>query len=177
MTGDENVQAGRVTSADLQPVQGRQRNLHRGESLDRRQPGAASEEVAHRPGRPQPVAGDRPDRVLEPHERRVHRFDVVVPILGGLCVHSRIQVGTGSGEQLCTRLEPGKARIICDQRNAACDSSQLGVDSFEPAGDAGEPARIHRRYAMGQRREGRERRVELSSEACKRRHRAICATA
>ena len=94
MVVDEHVEAGRVAAPHLEPVERRQRDLHRGERLDRRwsrdvrpQRSATARAVRSRSRR------DRPDRVLQPHERGVHVFELDGRQVGGIRVQRRLDRG------------------------------------------------------------------------------------
>ncbi len=78
----QQVQAGRVAAPHLEPVEGRQRLLHRGEHRDGGVAGVAAGQLVDGAGRAQPIAVDGPDRVLELDHRRVDRFEAGAPVGG-----------------------------------------------------------------------------------------------
>ncbi len=76
MTGHEDVQAGRVAAAHLEPIERRQRNLHGMERLDRTRLTDTAPEVLDRARRAQAVPAQRPQRVLDCDDCGVQGFDL-----------------------------------------------------------------------------------------------------
>ncbi len=75
MAADDDLDSGRIPAADLQPVERRERDLHRVETFDGGPARAIACEIGNRVGGPQPVATDRPEAILDCHQRPV---DVLV---------------------------------------------------------------------------------------------------
>jgi hypothetical protein len=77
------VEPGRVAAPDFEPVERRQRDLHRRERLDRVGREIRATKIGDGTGRAQPVVADRPDRILEPREGGVHVFELDGRQIGG----------------------------------------------------------------------------------------------
>ncbi len=97
---DEEVETSRVASADLEPIERRQRDLHRVERLQRGDRRVGPGERADLAGRPQPVAPDGPHRVAGAHQRRVDPLELARGERGS---HAAVELGL---ERVQTGREP-----------------------------------------------------------------------
>ena len=78
VAGDQQLESGGVPSADLEPVERRDGDLHRGEGFDRRGARAIrADHLGYGPGVGDPLHPDCPDRVLDLQQPGVDRLDRV----------------------------------------------------------------------------------------------------
>ncbi len=135
----EEVQAGGVAAAHLEPVDRRQRDLDREERLDGGDRRVGAGEGADLRRGAEAVAADRPHRVARPHQRRVHPFQV-----GGRQRRAETAVEVGlhpvePGGQLVDAVADEEGGLgIAQQGPDAGHAPQLSVDPLDPRRRAAE---------------------------------------
>ncbi len=141
MVPDHEVQSGRVPAAHLEPVERRERDLHRGHDLDCCGTSVAAGEVAHSRSGTEAVTPHGPYCVLQPDDRRVHRLELVGRVRTQI-VEPGFDRGYLGFERPAPPVDARERRRRAEQRPQSGDALQEAVDFFYPSGCGDEP--VHR---------------------------------
>ena len=131
----EHRKPGRVAAPNLEAVERAQRDLDRRVGLERRQRGIAAGQVVDGARRAQPVAPDRPQRILRPHQRGVQRLDVVDRSGGEDRLHLGVDPREGAREVGGPVLERGEGQAVAEQGAEPGDAGERAVHRLEDGRD------------------------------------------
>jgi hypothetical protein len=139
VAADEDVQAGGVASAHLEPVERRERHLDRPVRGDRR--GGLADgtlrQLGHSAGGGRAVAAERPHDVLEPDEDRVAGLQLIAGPDHLAGVERRFEVRQQGVERCCALFECEHVREprAGEQRHRPERAAQRAVERLELIGD------------------------------------------
>jgi hypothetical protein len=138
VAGHEQVEAGRVPSPDLEPVEGGQGDLDGRAGTDGGVPRSGTGEVGDRPCVAQSVAADRPGAVAEAEERGVRRLQGGAGERRPGSVDRRHQVGDGPLDPRDHPVDLGRqVRLVDEPLDAGHPVEQL-VDRRHEVGHPAE---------------------------------------
>jgi uncharacterized protein len=159
---DEEVEPGGVAAAHLEPVERRQRDLHRSERLDRAGREVRATEIGDGARRAQPVVAHRPYRVLEPHGGGVHVFELDGRQIGRVRVQRRLHTVGRELQLLDVMLDAHEQGAVAEEGPHARRALQERVDVLDRGGDAREDGRARNWVGSAQ---GVDGLLELVEEA------------
>ena len=136
MVTHEQVEAGRVAAAHLEPVDRRQRDLHRMEPLECCDGRVGARERGDLTRGAQSVATDGPHRVARPHERGVDVLELGHRERGAQAVVELALQRVAPRRQLVDAVgdEEGGLRTT-EERPDPGNTAQRGIDHFDRGGD------------------------------------------